>query len=220
MSYQLSMQDGSALPWPSEKIVCVGQNYVAHIEEMGSNRVKDPVIFMKPSTALCDLHQPLRLPDFSNDVHHEIELAVIIGKTVRQIAEADVTDHIHAYALAIDLTARDLQKQFKERGHPWELAKAFDGSCPISTCIPTAAVEDPQDVELQLTVNGEIRQSGNTRMMIHSIDKLITFISRHVTLLPGDVLLTGTPEGVGQLKSGDMLECRLGEELTVDTIMN
>lgn len=219
MSYEyfLSMDDGARLPWATSKVVCVGQNYADHIKEMNASAVPDPVIFMKPATALKPLSAPIKLPSFSENVHYELELAVIIGDVVQDVVEAEVDPLIHAYALAIDLTARDLQFAFKDRGHPWDLAKGFDDSCPISQCIPAHRLENPQDVALSLMVNGEQRQQSSTAMMIHKIAPLISFMSRYVTLLPGDVVLTGTPAGVGQLQSGDQLACKLGDVIAVQT---
>ena len=213
----LSMQGGGRLPWPSHKIVCVGQNYAAHIEEMKGQQVSDPVIFMKPATAIKPIQAPIKLPSISNDVHYELELAVIMGDIAQHVDADDVYPLIHAYALAIDLTARDLQKQFKDRGHPWDLAKGFDDSCPISACIPSAELSNPQNVELRFVQNGEVKQLANTNTMIHPIDKLVAFISRYVTLFPGDIVLTGTPAGVGALQKGDQLHCELGDLISLDT---
>ena len=219
MSFErfLSMQDGARLPWPSSKVVCVGQNYTEHIQEMAGTEVPDPVIFMKPATAIKPLSAPIKLPAFSQSVHYELELAVVIGDIIKDVAETEVAALIHAYALAIDLTARDLQSVFKDRGHPWDLAKAFDDSCPISKCVPAYAVNDPQDLEMSLHVNGEQRQSTNTDKMIHKIYPLISFVSKYVTLLPGDIVLTGTPAGVGQLQSGDNISCCLADLIEVQT---
>lgn len=207
--FYLTYQDGSSLPWPSSKVVCVGQNYAAHVAEMGGTAVADPVIFMKPATALCPLSEPIRIPAFTRSLHHEVELAVVIGTELKDVAIDRVMSGVCGYALALDLTARDLQQQCKQRGHPWDLAKGFDGSCPISACIPATDIDDPQSLDLKLSVNGALRQNGNTSRMIHPIDQLISFISRYVTLLPGDIVLTGTPEGVGQLQSGDKVNCCL-----------
>ena len=219
MSYEyfLSMDDSARLPWASSKVVCVGQNYADHIKEMKATAVPDPVIFMKPATALKPLSAPIKMPAFSDNVHYELELAVIIGDVVQHVEESEVHPLIHAYALAIDLTARDLQFAFKDRGHPWDLAKAFDDSCPISQCIPAHRVADPQNVQLTLTINGEQRQHASTATMIHKIAPLISFMSRYVTLLPGDIVLTGTPAGVGQLHSGDQITCELADVLAVQT---
>ncbi len=150
-------------------------------------------------------------------MHHEIELALVIGDVCKQVQESAVQRYIHAYALAIDLTARDLQAAFKQRGHPWELAKSFDDSCPISCCVAAERVQDAQDLELRLLVNDELRQEGNTKQMIHPINKLIAFISQYVTLLPGDLVLTGTPAGVSQIHAGDRITCQLADLITQST---
>ncbi|MTD39497.1 fumarylacetoacetate hydrolase family protein [Erwinia sp. CPCC 100877] len=194
------------LDYPVSKVVCVGSNYALHIREMGSATPKEPVLFIKPETSLCDLGQPLVLPQGLGEVHHEVELAVLIGSTLKQASEEHVSQAIAGYGVALDLTLRDLQGKLKKAGHPWEKAKGFDNACPISGFIPTAEYHgDPQNSELSLAVNGEVRQQGTTADMIYPVLPLIACISRFFTLRAGDVVLTGTPEGVGPLRSGDEL---------------
>lgn len=209
--YQHHNWQGALLDYPVSKVVCVGSNYARHIKEMGSVTPTEPVLFIKPETALCDIKQPLSIPANLGAVHHEVELAVLIGATLKQATEAHVAQAIAGYGVALDLTLRDVQAGCKKAGQPWEKAKAFDNSCPISGFIPVAEFDhDPQNVELQLVVNGELRQQGSTADMIHRILPLIAYMSQFFTLRAGDVILTGTPEGVGPMVSGDRLEVSLG----------
>ncbi|MFL4555537.1 fumarylacetoacetate hydrolase family protein [Yersinia kristensenii] len=207
--YQHRDWQGALLDFPVSKVVCVGSNYAEHIKEMGSTSSAEPVLFMKPETALCDIRQPVSIPKDLGAVHHEVELAVLIGTSLKQATEDRVARAIAGYGVALDLTLRELQTGLKKVGQPWEKAKAFDGSCPISGFIPVAEFGDAQQVDLSLTINDEIRQQGNTRDMITPIIPLISYISRFFTLRPGDVVLTGTPQGVGPMKSGDMLKIML-----------
>lgn len=207
--YQHRDWQGALLDFPVSKVVCVGSNYAEHIKEMGSAVSAEPVLFMKSETALCDLRQPVAIPKEFGAVHHEVELAVLIGTPLKQANEDRVARAIAGYGVALDLTLRDLQTKLKQAGQPWEKAKAFDGSCPISGFIPVAEFGDAQQVDLSLTINDELRQQGNTRDMITPIIPLISYISRFFTLRAGDVVLTGTPQGVGPMKSGDMLKVML-----------
>jgi len=211
--YQHRNWQGALLDYPAGKVVCVGSNYAKHIKEMGSATPTEPVIFIKPETALCDLRQPLSLPTEFGEVHHEVELAVLIGATLKQASEDHVLKAIAGYGVALDLTLRDLQATLKKAGQPWEKSKAFDNSCPLSGFIPVNAFAgDPQNCELQLSVNGEVRQHGSTADMIHTILPLIAYMSHYFTLRAGDVILTGTPEGVGPMSSGDKLDISLNGE--------
>lgn len=205
MNYQHRYLDGSAMPLSAGKVVCIGRNYLEHIRELNNPLPETPILFMKPSTALVDLETPLHLPEAQGSCHHEVELAVLIGKRLSRV-DADIACGAAAgYAIALDLTLRDTQNELKKKGQPWEIAKAFDGACPISRFLKPEEIPDPQNIDLALTVNGEVRQQGNTRQMMLGIFELIAHISKHFTLLPGDVVLTGTPAGVGALKSGDEL---------------
>ena len=205
--YQHHNWQGALLDFPVSKVVCVGSNYAKHIKEMGSATPDEPVLFIKPESALCDIRQPLVLPQEFGSVHHEVELAILIGSTLRQATEEHVTKAIAGYGVALDLTLRDLQGKLKKAGQPWEKAKGFDNSCPISGFIPANEFSgDPQNSPIALKINGEVRQQGSTSDMIHKIVPLIAYMSRFFTLRAGDVSLTGTPEGVGPLNSGDELE--------------
>ncbi|OMQ27232.1 MULTISPECIES: fumarylacetoacetate hydrolase family protein [Serratia] len=217
--YQHRDWQGALLDFPVNKVVCVGSNYADHIKEMGSATSPEPVVFIKPETALCDIRQPVAIPKGLGSVHHEVELAVLIGTPLKQANEDRVARAIAGYGVALDLTLRELQAGFKKAGQPWEKAKGFDGSCPISGFIPVAEFGDPQNAELSLTVNDELRQQGNTRDMITPILPLIAYMSRFFTLRAGDIILTGTPQGVGPMVSGDMLKISLnGKALSTRVI--
>jgi len=169
----------------------------------------EPIFFIKPATALQQLEKEIVIPDYSSNCHHETELAILFGKRLSSATAEEVTGAITGYGIALDLTLRDVQQVLKDKGHPWEKAKAFDGSCPLSPFIAKEKISDPQDTQLKLTINGDIRQDESTKLMINKIIDLVVISSRYFTYLPGDVLLTGTPAGVSQLQSGDILELEL-----------
>ncbi len=197
------------------KIICIGRNYADHIAELHNETPAAPVIFLKPETALVQRGQPFFYPDFSTDVHHELELVLRISKNGRHIDEAFAHTYFDAIGLGLDFTARDLQNELKKKGLPWELAKAFDGSAPISpTFRPVAGFADLANISFHLDVNGEIRQTGNSGLMLHPFAKIIAFVSRYITLKQGDLVFTGTPAGVGPVQIGDHLTGFLeGEKL-------
>ncbi len=188
---------------PVGKIVCLGRNYVDHIHELGNEVPQAPVLFIKPATSIVPDGGRIVIPPFSSDCHHEVELALLIGKKGKQLREEQVFDHIAGYGVAIDLTLRDVQAKQKEKGLPWEIAKAFDTSCPLSDFVPAEKIADPHDLQLTLTVNGELRQDGNTALMMRRIPQIVAEMSEIFTLEEGDVILTGTPAGVGPIRSGD-----------------
>jgi len=194
---------------PVGKIVCVGRNYAEHIKELGNKTPDKPVIFMKPANAILASGGTIVIPAYSNDCHHEIELAVLIGKKAKNITPEQALDHVAGFAVALDLTLRDVQSVQKAKGLPWEIAKAFDTSCPLSPFIAKDQVKDPQDLQLKLAVNGEVRQDGNTREMMLSIADLLAAVAEYFTLEEGDILLTGTPAGVGRIRSGDKIEASI-----------
>ncbi len=196
-------------PVPVGKIVCMGRNYVAHIEELNNPRPERPMFFIKPATALQPLDEPIRIPPYSTRARHELELAALIGRTLKDASEDEVYAAIEGWAVAIDVTLQDVQEQCKQKGHPWEIAKAFDGSCPVSEFVPAAEVPDPQDVLISMRVNGGQRHDDSTRLMIHTIPQLVAAASQYFTLEPGDIVLTGTPAGVGPLEPGDELEMEI-----------
>jgi len=191
------------------KIVCLGRNYVDHIKELGNEIPSSPVIFIKPASSIILTGEQIRIPDYSSDCHHEVELAVLIGKTGSRLTEAEAMEIVAGYGVAIDLTLRDVQSRLKEKGLPWEIAKGFDTACPLSEFVPAAAVTDPHNLQLSIKVNGEIRQAGNTRLMMRTIPRFISEVSAIFTLQPGDILLTGTPAGVSRIVSGDQVEAEI-----------
>lgn len=201
--YQHHNWQGDLLDLPVNKVVCVGKNYTDHIKEMGGQAPQTPLLFIKPETALCDINRPLILPTGLGEVHYEVEMAILIGLPLKQATEQQVKSAIVGYGIALDLTLREIQAASKKAGEPWEKAKAFDGSCPISGFIPVNAFGDPQNTDISLMINGELRQKGNSKHMIHPILPLIAYMSRFFTLRPGDIILTGTPAGVGALNNND-----------------
>lgn len=200
---------GRSKPVPVGKIVCMGRNYVAHIEELNNARPDRPMFFIKPTTALQPIDEPVRIPPYSKKARHELELAALIGKTLRNAKEEDVYPAIDGWAVALDVTLQDVQDELKKKGHPWEIAKGFDGACPISPFVPAAQVPNPQDILVRMKVNGEMRHNDSTKLMIWKIPELIADASRYFTLEPGDIVLTGTPAGVGSLEPGDALEMEI-----------
>ncbi len=199
--------DGRAIP--VGKIVCIGRNYAEHIKELGNQTPDQPVIFMKPASAIVPPGGKVVVPGYSNDCHHEIELAVLIGRETRAVSAQAALDHVTGYAVAIDMTLRDVQSTQKQKGLPWEIAKAFDTSCPLSAFVSASRVSDPQQLRLTLAVNGEVRQDGNTCDMMRTTAQLIAAVSAYFTLEEGDILLTGTPSGVSRVCSGDRLEATI-----------
>lgn len=194
-------------------IYCVGRNYRAHAREMGSDIPTEPILFLKPATALVVEDDPIILPAFSREIHHEVEMVLLIGMEGKDIPRAEAMDYVIGYGVGLDLTARDLQSEAKKKGLPWAVSKGFDGSAPISRFVPADGVEDPQDLELKLSVNGHLRQHSSTAQMIFPVDELVATVSRYFTLTGGDLIYTGTPEGVGPLVPGDRLELSLGTRI-------
>jgi 2-keto-4-pentenoate hydratase/2-oxohepta-3-ene-1,7-dioic acid hydratase in catechol pathway len=187
------------------KIICVGRNYAEHIAELNNEKPDAPVIFIKPDTALLRPGEAFYYPEFSKDVHYEVELVVKINKMGKNIEEKFAHKYYDEIAVGIDFTARDLQSQLKAKGLPWELAKAFNGSAPVSDFVPVSDFADLQNVNFSLDVNGETRQDGNSSMMLYQINYLISFVSKYFTLKTGDLIFTGTPKGVGPVAIGDVL---------------
>lgn len=217
MSYQHRYLDGSACALPVGKAVCVGLNYAAHVAEMHSQRSQEPLLFIKPTTALCHFSDPIRIPPGLGACHFETEMAILIGEALNNCDEHGARAGITGVGVALDLTLRDLQDQLKKAGHPWEKSKGWDNACPISPFLKPELVPDLQNVRLQLRQNGELRQDGNTAQMLTPVLELICYISKFFTLLPGDVVLTGTPAGVGPIQPGDQLEAELADLLKVST---
>jgi 2-keto-4-pentenoate hydratase/2-oxohepta-3-ene-1,7-dioic acid hydratase in catechol pathway len=191
------------------KIIGVGRNYADHVVEMGAPRGAPPVIFLKPPSALLGGGGVLRIPTSFGQVHHEVELVVVIGEGGKAIDPARALDHVLGYAVGLDLTLRDLQSAAKKRGEPWALAKGFDGSAPVSLVAPREEVGDGSGLAISLDVGGERRQRGNTSQMLHGVADLVAHVSSWMTLERGDLLFTGTPAGVGPLRPGDRIEARI-----------
>ena len=187
------------------KIICLGRNYLEHIRELGNKVPERAVIFCKPASSLLQDGGEIKIPTYSNDCHHELELALLVGKPGKNIGAEDALAHLAGYAVALDLTLRDLQSELKSKGLPWEIAKGFDTSCPLSDFTAADQVSNPNNLELSLQVNGEIRQQGNTAQMMRSVEEIIAEVSTFYTLEAGDIILTGTPSGVSRIKTGDHL---------------
>ncbi|HMI03402.1 MAG TPA: fumarylacetoacetate hydrolase family protein [Pedobacter sp.] len=196
------------------KIIAIGRNYAAHAKELNNPIPGSPVIFLKPDTAILKDNKPFYLPDFSSDIHYELEVVLKVCKEGKHISEKFASNYYEELGLGIDFTARDIQNIHKEKGLPWELAKAFDNSAAISNFVPKSGISDIYDLDFVLQINGQIRQSGNTRNILFSFEKIISFVSQYITLKKGDLIFTGTPEGVGRIHQGDKLEAWLaGQQL-------
>lgn len=193
------------------KILCIGQNYAKHIVELNSEMPTEPVIFLKPPSTLLPDGTLLELPSFSQNVHHEAELVLVIGKDGSHIPKERALEYVAGYAIGLDLTARDVQNAAKSKGLPWTVAKGFDGAAPLSEIIPASAVQNVQNLQIQLRVNDAVRQDGNSLDMIFDVATLISYISTIFSLETGDLIFTGTPEGVSKLNNGDILALSLLE---------
>jgi acylpyruvate hydrolase len=194
------------------KIICIGRNYAEHIKELNNERPDEPVIFMKPDTAILKDNEAFYYPNFSNDVHHEVEIIVKINKIGKNIEEKFAHKYYDEIGIGIDFTARDLQSKLKTKGLPWELAKAFNGSAPVSAFVSKTQYPDLKNLNFHLEVNNESKQIGNTSMMLYPIDTIIAFVSKYFTLKTGDIIFTGTPAGVGAVKVGDKLSAFIENE--------
>ncbi len=195
------------------RIFCVGRNYVEHIQELNNQRPDEPVIFTKPDTALLRNNAPFYLPDFSKDVHHEVELVLRICKEGKNIEEKFAHKYYDAIGVGIDFTARDIQKKIKENALPWDIAKGFDGSAPVSTkFIPVAEIKDVTNMNFKLEVDGALKQQGNTSLMLFPFDVIIAYLSKFFTLRIGDYIFTGTPKGVGPVTIGNTLTAYIEDE--------
>jgi 2-keto-4-pentenoate hydratase/2-oxohepta-3-ene-1,7-dioic acid hydratase in catechol pathway len=188
------------------KIICIGRNYADHIEELENERPKEPVVFLKPDTTIGQRNTPFYIPDFSSDVHHEIEIIVKINRIGKHIQEQFAHKYYDQISVGIDFTARDLQTQLKAKGLPWEKAKAFDGAAVLGQWLPKEEFKDLQNLNFELTKNNASVQRGHTRLMLYTIDQLIAYVSQFFTLKIGDILFTGTPAGVGAVQENDRLE--------------
>ena len=194
------------------KIICIGRNYVDHINELQNNKPKDPVIFLKTDTSVILKNQPFFIPNFSSDIHHEVELLVKIKKTGKHIVPKFSHKYYDKVSLGIDFTARDLQSELKSKGLPWEKAKAFDGSALIGKWVDKASFQNIHDLNFSLDLNGNTVQKGNSSLMLWDIDEIISYVSQFFTLKIGDVIFTGTPAGVGRVNINDSLVGKIGDD--------
>lgn len=188
------------------KIICIGRNYADHISELNNERPTEPVIFLKPETAVLPKKTPFYIPDFSKDVHHEVEILVKICKVGKYISPKFASNYYEEIGLGIDFTARDLQNELKNKGLPWEKAKAFDHSAIIGSFLPKKSLSSLENINFELRSNGVVVQTGNTSLMLWKIDEIIAYVSQFFTLKKGDIIFTGTPKGVASVKAGDVLE--------------
>ncbi|MDA3892224.1 MAG: fumarylacetoacetate hydrolase family protein [Salinivirgaceae bacterium] len=196
------------------KIIAIGRNYAEHAKELNNPVPIEPVIFLMPETALIRSNKPFFYPDFSNDIHYEVELVVKINKLGKNISEKFAHRYYNEIGIGIDFTARDIQAKLKEKGLPWEKAKAFDGAAPLGKFISKTELPEVNNISFSLEKNGELVQKGNSKDMIHSIDAIIAHVSQYFTLKIGDLIFTGTPAGVGPVKIGDALYAKIeGKEL-------
>ncbi|GMQ27513.1 fumarylacetoacetate hydrolase family protein [Algoriphagus confluentis] len=198
------------------KIICIGRNYAAHIEELKNEKPGKPVVFLKPDTAVLKGGAPFFHPDFSENIHHEVELVLKISKEGKYIQPQFAHRYFEEIGLGIDFTARDLQDQCKAKGLPWEIAKAFNGSAPIGDFKPVSDFVDLKDIDFHLEINGELKQKGNTSLMLFDFATIISYVSQFFTLKKGDLIYTGTPAGVGPVKIGDHLTGFIGNEKMLD----
>ncbi len=198
------------------KIICIGRNYLAHVKELDNALPTEPMFFMKPDTALLPASAPFPYPDFSHEIHYETELVLRVCKTGKAIEEKTASEYYDAITVGIDFTARDLQSQCKAKGHPWEIAKSFDYSAPIGEFKKINALRNPEDIAFGMKLNGEWVQQGHSRDMIFDFNRIVSHVSRYVTLNEGDCIFTGTPQGVGEVHVGDRLELFLEDKPMFD----
>jgi 2-keto-4-pentenoate hydratase/2-oxohepta-3-ene-1,7-dioic acid hydratase in catechol pathway len=193
------------------KLVCLARTYHKHAKEMNTKVTETPLLFLKPASSVIFTGNSIVMPSISKSVHHEVELCIIISKKCSKVKREDAMNYVLGYCLGLDITARDIQTIAKKNGWPWGIAKGFDTFAPISSVVLKDKIKNPQNLDICLKVNGEVRQSSNTKYMIYTIEEIIEFISSIMTLEPGDMIMTGTPEGVAEIKKGDKLEANLGD---------
>lgn len=213
MSREFTFTDGTKLTVGT--MYCIGRNYALHAEEMGTKVPAEPIVFIKPPAAFVTSGSKIKLPEYSNNVHHEVELVVVIGMDSKGVSRENARDIIAGYGVGIDLTLRDLQAKAKEKGKPWAAAKGFYGSAPISNIIPANEIKTNL-FDIRLEVNGQLRQIGKTKDMERSVETLIEYISHVFTLRKGDCIFTGTPQGVARIVSGDIIRAKLDNKISLD----
>jgi 2-keto-4-pentenoate hydratase/2-oxohepta-3-ene-1,7-dioic acid hydratase in catechol pathway len=219
MTYQHRFVDGSSAALPVGKVVCVGRNYAAHARELGNAVPETPILFLKPATAMVPLQPGFGIPAGRGECHHETEISVLIGKRLKNAGRVEIEAAIAGFGIGLDLTLRDVQNELKKKGLPWEVAKAFDGAAPLGPFFRPEVFGNVDASEFTLTVNGAERQHGFTRDMITPVYALIEYITTIFTLEPGDVILTGTPEGVAALHTGDRLVLALRDQHFETTVL-
>lgn len=213
--FHAKYSSGKRFEAPTSKVVCVGRNYAEHAKELNNPIPDSPILFIKPETSLVNIEPSFVIP--ASDCHYEAEIAILIGKELNKASFEHAQEGIAGVGLAMDLTKRSLQSQLKKKGHPWEISKAFDGSCPLSQFIPISAITSLESITFSLSINEEIKQKGIAKDMITPIVPLIIYISEHFTLRAGDIVLTGTPQGVGELFNNDKIELTLLDDLHIKT---
>ncbi len=201
------------------KIICIGLNYRKHAIELGWTIPEEPVVFLKPDSSILKNNKPFFLPDFSSNIHYEVEVVLKISKLGKGISARFAHRYFDEITLGIDITARDLQNRLTAGGMPWELSKCFDGAAPLGHFIPAASIKDIDNLDFRLEINGKTRQAGNTSDMIFGINRIVEYVSRFFTLKTGDLIFTGTPPGVGQLKKNDNLVAWLGDKPLLDFLI-
>jgi len=199
------------------KIACVGKNYLEHAKELGDKVPEKPVVFLKPSSSIIFSGDKIIYPEFSKSLHYETELVLLIGKTGKKIPKSDALSYIEAYTVGLEMTLRDLQSEAKKLGHPWTISKCFDTSAVLGDFIPASEVQNPNSLEIKLWVNGEIKQSDNTSNMIYSVEEIVEYLSYYFTLEEGDLVFTGTPKGVGEVRVGDKLVAEISGVVKLET---
>lgn len=202
------------------KIVCVGRNYVKHAEELGNEVPKSPILFTKPTSSVIYSGEKIIIPGWTEDVHHEVELVLLMGRTIKDADDATAEEAIAGYAVGLDMTARDIQQQLKDKGHPWDVSKGFDTSCVLGDFVFKSDVQLSGNEKIWLNVNGEERQNSTLDMMIHSSTLLVKYISSKMTLEKGDLIMTGTPEGVSKVNKGDKITAGIEKlpEIAVEVV--
>ncbi len=191
------------------KIICLGRNYIEHAKEMNADVPSVPVLFLKPSSALLEDGGAVHIPAFSHELHYEVEMVLLIGREGKDIRPDRAMEYVQGYAVGLDMTLRDIQSDAKKKGLPWSVSKGFDTSAPVGSFVPAETIKDPHTLDIRLSVNGMTRQQSNTRHMIFRVETMLAYISSVFTLEPGDLVFTGTPEGVGPALPGDILTAEL-----------
>ncbi len=211
MDYQHRMLDGSKLRLPTGKVVCIGRNYIEHINELNNEKPEAPVLFIKPTTSMVSHDHKIKLPKHLGICHYEVEITVLMTATLSNVPAEALSANDFYFGVGLDLTLRDIQKDLKEKGLPWEKAKAFDGACVLSRWVDGMTLSEAEKSNLSLRLNGAVKQKACASEMMVRIGELISYASQFFTLLPGDVLMTGTPSGVGRLDAGDQLLMSLNQ---------